>query len=132
VKIKLLIFGIAVLLLNLNMLAVSTRPPSDQLAPIVAAKPAHVFVQIPPGASWKSSRRNHYFAPDTITVPAGTTVTWVNEDGDVIHVIASADCIFTSPDIAGGHRASVLFKKPGVYKYMCPYHKFMHGKVVVK
>jgi plastocyanin len=36
---------------------------------------------------------NFTFGPDTLTVPANSTVTWVNKD-DVPHVIASNDGLF--------------------------------------
>ena len=74
---------------------------------------------------------NFQFTPPTLTVKAGTAVTWVNDD-DVPHLIASAEGRFRSSTVLDtGQRFAVTFAKPGTYSYFCSLHPHMQGKVVV-
>jgi plastocyanin len=74
---------------------------------------------------------NFTFGPESITVPAKTTVTWVNRD-DVPHVIASTDGVFRSKALDTDDKYSYTFDKPGTYSYFCAVHPKMVGKVIVK
>jgi plastocyanin len=76
------------------------------------------------------SIKNFAFAPFTITVVVGTTVTWTNEDG-VAHDIFASSAGFKSPVLNQGDAATHTFSKPGTYHYICSIHPFMHGTVVV-
>lgn len=71
------------------------------------------------------------FAPMAITVPAGTTVTWKNLDGEP-HTVTSADGLFRSPALDQNDTWSFKFVKPGVYKYICSIHPRMMATVTVK
>ncbi|MGE5625764.1 MAG: plastocyanin/azurin family copper-binding protein [Bacillota bacterium] len=74
---------------------------------------------------------NYKFDPDTVTVTAGTTVTWVNKD-DVPHTIASSDKRFTSSGgLDKGDSYSYTFNTPGTFAYYCSIHPFMTAKIVV-
>lgn len=77
-----------------------------------------------------------YFEPQTLTVPAGTTVTWVNEDHGV-HRVQFADS--TSPSLPAHKRGkpaaaySLSFPQPGSYPYNCAVHgEKMQGVIVVE
>jgi len=74
---------------------------------------------------------NFAFAPDTLTVAAGTTVTWTNND-DIPHTVRATDGSFTSRPMDSGDHYSFTFAKPGVYTYFCSIHPKMVGKVIVK
>src|SRR5215469_5233289 len=74
---------------------------------------------------------NFSFGPETLTVPANSTVTWVNKD-DVPHVIASTDGLFKSKALDTDDKYSFTFTKPGTYSYYCSVHPKMVGKIVVK
>ena len=74
---------------------------------------------------------NFSFGPDTLTVPANTTVTWVNKD-DVPHVIASNDGLFKSKALDTDDKYSYTFTKAGTYSYYCSVHPKMVGKIVVQ
>jgi plastocyanin len=75
---------------------------------------------------------NFNFAPTTLTVPAGTKVTWVNRD-DAPHKVVSVGKTFAaSPVLDTGERYSFSFAKPGTYEYFCSLHPKMVGKVVVQ
>jgi plastocyanin len=74
---------------------------------------------------------NFVFGPETLTVPAGTTVTWVNGD-DIPHTVVATDKSFRSKVLDTDERFSFTFSKPGAYAYFCSIHPHMTGKVVVK
>jgi plastocyanin len=74
---------------------------------------------------------NFSFAPETLTVPVNSTVTWVNKD-DVPHVIASNDSLFKSKALDTDDKYSFTFTKAGTYAYYCSVHPKMVGKVVVQ
>jgi plastocyanin len=74
---------------------------------------------------------NFSFGPTTITVPAGTTVTWTNRD-DIPHTVVSDDKVFKSKVLDTDEKFSYNFAKPGTYGYFCSIHPKMTGKVVVQ
>ncbi len=93
---------------------------------------------VPTGASGPGTPRkatevridNFSFDAQTVTVPAGTQVTWVNHD-DVPHKIVSTDKKIVSPVLDTDGRYSYTFTTPGTYAYYCSIHPMMTGKVVV-
>ncbi|HXI20231.1 MAG TPA: cupredoxin domain-containing protein, partial [Gemmatimonadales bacterium] len=75
---------------------------------------------------------NFQFSPETIRIPAGKSVTWVNAD-DVPHRIASADGGFApSPPLDTDQRFTLGFARPGRFRYFCALHPRMTGTVVVE
>ena len=75
---------------------------------------------------------NFSFAPATLTVPVGTTVTWVNQD-DVPHNIRNSEGnILRSPVMDTDQKFSYTFTKAGTYPYYCGIHPKMTGKVLVQ
>jgi len=72
---------------------------------------------------------NFAFAPNVITVPVGTTITWINQDA-VTHSIKSAD--FVSTDLAQGQSFQHTFKTAGTFEYSCSIHPSMPGKIIVQ
>ena len=74
---------------------------------------------------------NFAFAPPDLTIAAGTTVTWKNED-DSPHRVTENNNGFTSAALDTDDSFSHTFTKPGIYKYFCSIHPYMVGKIVVK
>jgi plastocyanin len=75
---------------------------------------------------------NFSFGPATITIPAGSTVTWTNND-DVPHVVTSDDNkMFKSKALDTDDRFSFTFTKPGTYNYYCAIHPKMTAQIVVQ
>ncbi len=75
---------------------------------------------------------NFQFTPPELTVAAGTTVTWINND-DVPHLIVSTKNAFKqSPILDTDKRFSATLAKPGTYDYFCSLHPKMVGKIVVR
>lgn len=74
---------------------------------------------------------NFSFAPAVLTVPAGTTVTWVNDD-DEPHTVVESDTLFKSHALDTGDKFSFTFTAPGKFQYFCTIHAHMVGTVVVE
>ena len=76
--------------------------------------------------------KNFAFAPAALTVKAGTTVTWTNQDADA-HTVTSKDGggPLASAALNTGQTYSYTFAKPGTYAYLCTIHPFMTATVTV-
>jgi plastocyanin len=75
---------------------------------------------------------NFSFTPATLTVKAGTTVTWTNKD-DIPHGIASSNKTFArSKALDTDDSYSFTFTTPGTYQYFCYLHPHMVGSIVVE
>jgi plastocyanin len=71
-----------------------------------------------------------FFAPASLTVLSGDTVTWTNSDA-VDHDVAQLGSGFDSGHIGPGGRFSFTFSQTGHYAYRCTIHAFMAGSVDV-
>jgi plastocyanin len=103
----------------------SSAPAASTTASATASQPGkaasgHVTVAI----------SNYKFAPAKLTVKVGTRVTFSNHD--MTAHTATATGGFDSGTIKPGASATVNFSKPGTYPYICQFHAFMHGTVVVQ
>jgi plastocyanin len=86
----------------------------------------------PPPGGIEVKIDNFSFGPMTMTVAAGTTVTWTNND-DVPHTVVSDDkTTFKSKALDTGEHFSYTFTKPGKYPYFCSVHPKMVAEVVVQ
>jgi amicyanin len=74
---------------------------------------------------------NFTFDPPRLTVKAGTTVTWYNED-DIPHTVAAVGKQFRSKALDTDGKFSFTFTTPGSYEYFCSLHPHMTGVVVVE
>jgi plastocyanin len=84
-----------------------------------------------PAASATIDVDNFTFTPKEVTVPKGTTITWVNHD-DVPHTIVSTDKKFRSKALDTDDQFSFTFTSSGVYGYFCSVHPVMTAKVIVR
>jgi plastocyanin len=83
-----------------------------------------------PVAGDQVSIDNFAFAPATLTVKVGGTVTWTNRDEEP-HTVAAKDGSFHSPGMGTGATFSHTFATAGTFDYVCSIHPMMHGTVVV-
>ena len=74
---------------------------------------------------------NFSFSPETLTVKAGTQITWTNGD-DIPHTVVSGDQAFKSKVLGTGEKFTFTASKPGTYSYSCSIHPNMTGKVTVE
>jgi plastocyanin len=80
--------------------------------------------------------RNISFDPETVTVQAGDTVTFVNSD-IVRHTVTSGppgdpDGEFDEDLPEQGDEAEITFDEPGTFEFHCDLHRNMTGEVVVE
>ena len=73
---------------------------------------------------------NFAFVPATLTVAAGSTVTWTNQDEEP-HTVVANDGSFHSPGMGSQATFSHTFATAGKFDYVCSIHPFMHATVVV-
>jgi len=95
-----------------------------------------VTLGAPAGTEQSVTIQTFQFKPTPIEVPAGTRVSFTNQD-DITHTITSGTP--ESPDGKFSHRlegkgatATVDLTKPGVYPYFCERHRSMRGEIRVK
>ena len=75
---------------------------------------------------------DNFSFPETVTVPAGTEVTWTNQD-DIPHTVVSDDkTTFKSPALDTDEKFSFTFTKPGTYAYFCSIHPKMTATIIVQ
>ena len=106
-----------------------TVNPLDQCSvPVSVIDSGHYVVAI----------REFAFHPDSISVPAGATVTWINCETPpqephttTSGVSPNADGIWNSPELNPGERFSHTFPAAGAFPYHCTPHPFMEGKIQV-
>jgi plastocyanin len=70
------------------------------------------------------------FQPASVTVPAGTTVSWTNHDA-ATHTVTFRNGAADSGDLSGGQTFRYTFATPGSFDYYCRIHPSMTGVVVV-
>ena len=108
------------------------------LAALVAASPsfapAHDAVEPPmtaAGAPATVEIDQMRFEPATLTIAAGTTVTWVNDDKSP-HTVTDKGRVFRSAALDTKDSFTYTFAAPGEFTYFCTLHPMMVGKIVVK
>jgi amicyanin len=74
---------------------------------------------------------NFTFNPQQVTVKAGTTITWTNQD-DIPHTVTSSTKQFRSKALDTDDKFSFTFTTPGTYQYFCSLHPHMTGTIVVE
>ncbi len=104
----------------------SGSPATSPTPAPVAASPTTVLI---PSGAYTGSVAG--FAPTPLTVPAGTTVTFGNNDG-VVHTTTSDTAVWDSQSLDSGKTFERRFDAPGTYKYHCTIHPFMTGTIVVQ
>ena len=101
------------------------------LAVAVLAASASLPAALARAANMEVKIDNFTFAPQRVTVKAGTTVTWINED-DIPHTVASSTKLFRSSALDTEDKFSFTFTTPGAYEYFCSLHPHMTGTIVVE
>lgn len=71
------------------------------------------------------------FKPATLNIPAGTTVTWHNNNS-VTHTVTAQDNSFDSGGLSSDGTFTHTFEQKGTFEYYCKLHPSMTGKVIVE
>jgi len=75
--------------------------------------------------------KDFMFSPMTLTVKAGSKVTWTNMD-DEPHTVVSDTALFRSGAMDTNESFSFKFDQPGTYHFTCSIHPRMIGTIVVR
>jgi len=70
------------------------------------------------------------YVPAVLEVTSGTVVKWTNEDG-APHTATAQDDTFDTGRLDKGESGEITFDMPGAYEYICTFHSYMEGRIVV-
>lgn len=70
------------------------------------------------------------YEPSVLEVTLGTVVTWTNEDS-APHTATAQDDAFDTGRLDKGESGEITFETPGTYEYICTFHPYMEGRIVV-
>jgi plastocyanin len=74
--------------------------------------------------------QQYTFLPGEVTVRAGSTVTWSNED-EAVHTVTAANRSWDSGRLPIGGTFSQTFTDAGTYEFVCTIHPAMKGTISV-
>jgi plastocyanin len=114
---------VAIMLLEPSEMASAGAESAQESSPAAADASAEVSAV---------SIKGFAFNPPEITVPAGGSVTWTNED-NAPHTATGLDRdALQSGAIAFGESYTQTFETAGTYEYFCEFHPNMEGSIVVQ
>jgi plastocyanin len=106
-----------------------TAAPTATSAPVATVAPTNTTTT---GSSDNVVNvSNFQFSPSTLTVKAGTTVTFKGVSGDHTVTSDAGSSMTFDQSISAGSSITITFANPGTYKYHCSIHASMHGTIVV-
>ena len=151
---SMVIFTVAVLLMLVSGCTQFAAPPQSVVTPVLTTAPTppqgtivtqqallttvSVSPTVPNPVSENTVRINKKgFDPASITVKAGSTVRWVNEDSTAdpglynpTHRVSLVN-IKDSPLLSSGQSWSWIFSQTGTYDYDDMVHSTLHGVIIV-
>jgi plastocyanin len=80
-----------------------------------------------------AGKGSYAYQPKVESIQMGTVVVWKNPS-DAPHTVTfdkNRAGIKFDKTLDEGKAISYMFKKPGIYTYICTFHPYMHGKIVV-
>jgi plastocyanin len=106
---------------------------SDDSSPSSSAPATTPTAAAAPAASaGRVSIASFKYAPVTLTVKAGSRVTFTNRDSAEHTATSDMSGAFDTGALQQGDSKPVSLTRPGRYAYHCDFHPFMHGVVVVR
>ena len=85
----------------------------------------------PPDVSSVVHIRDFAFVPATLSIAAGQTVRFINDDGEA-HTVTARDASFDSAGLDSHAAWDHAFTKAGTYAYVCQLHPMMTATIVVR
>ncbi len=73
--------------------------------------------------------KNYAYSPGRLVVRRNDTVTWVFDDGSVLHNVFATG--FRSSPVKKSGTWTVRFTRSGTFTYTCTLHSWMGGSIVV-
>lgn len=79
------------------------------------------------------SQKDQAFKPNSVTIPQGSVLDIVNDDGDLLHhaYVDSDRLKYDSGDQEPGQTASISFDSAGTFQVLCGIHPRMRLRVTV-
>lgn len=114
--------------------AAQTYGPSPEPSPAATAAPSAPASSAAPSTTAVRPVvhiKDFAYVPATITVKAGQSVLFVQDD-QTPHTVTASDKSYDSGNLDQRATWAHAFAKPGTYTYICAYHPNMKGTVVVK
>lgn len=110
----------------------SSMPGMDMPSSAAAGDGGSSAAPAAPASGTAVAIKGFAFSPASLTVKAGTKVTWTNQDSDA-HTVTSdgSGGPLNSKAMNTGDTFSYTFGRPGTYKYLCTIHPFMTATVTV-
>jgi len=108
--------GCAALALGLSLLVTLPSAALAADAQVIVVEPSDTM-------AWR-------YDPASLTITAGTTVTWTNSGATSV-TVTSPDGLFDSEMIGPGAAFSYTFDTPGTFRYFCVPYPHMKGVIVV-
>jgi len=105
----------------------SSAPSAPSAAP-TPAPPGSTSVTIPGGASILTTTA---FGANPLTITAGTTISWLNDD-NTTHTSSADAGQWASGNMTPGARFNFTFASAGRFTYHCQIHPNMVGTIVVQ
>jgi plastocyanin len=107
-------------------------PPAKPAKAANAAKGVGVAApQRPQSGHVTVSIDDYAYRPGTITVRAGTRITFVNHDQQP-HTATFEPASLGDKVLVSRASATITVSRPGTYHYYCAFHAFMRGTVAVR
>ena len=111
--------------------SVSATPPNPAPTPVpTPPAPKKTPPPTPRVTVHHVTIKNYTFVPASLTIKAGDTVVWTNED-QASHTVALADGSFESVLIHTGESFSRTFTTAGNVPYACGPHPYMKASLIV-
>ena len=111
--------------------AAEAAAPEPQILADEGAGSRHPKPKAIAAASGSVTIADFSFAPATITINQGDTVTW-NNNGPTPHSATANDGSFDTGILKKGQSGSHTFNQAGTFSYFCKPHPFMKASVVVQ
>ncbi len=113
--------------------SISRLPARSRASPLIAVF-AGAWVSCAHSAESSEAQvviQNFMFIPASLTVNAGATVIWTNQDEEP-HTVLGDEHLFSSGALDTHQSFKFQFVKPGTYHFICTIHPRMVGTVVVR
>jgi copper-containing nitrite reductase len=111
--------------------AAAQPTPAPLEAAMANAPVATVKILRGSGIYTKGQTVNAY-SPAVLTIRAGKTVVWRNDDAGMQHLLQSEHGEFTTPMLDPGDSFKFTFREKGTIHYTCVPHPWMKGTVIVR
>lgn len=105
--------------------------------PEIQSLPSTVVVSLPAGSAVPGCEEtNECYLPYQVTISAGSSVSWINDDS-AAHTVTSGTIdagvtgVFDSGLFMSGGTFEFVFDEAGTYDYFCMVHPWMTGQVIV-